>query len=132
MQCLFQDTGEVHPEKSNWRVQQCIICGRVVTAPRLIVAECLLLKDVDAASCCNRREQLRLEICETCNGKTRIKIFACDVHSECTIEKSFDSIAGCGPCREHSERIAALAALDGVQKSTSVQALSISGRSGLD
>ena len=45
--------------------------------------------------------ELRREVCGTCGGKqVKLKVFACDVHGECTIEKPLTGIKCCKSCAD--------------------------------
>jgi hypothetical protein len=52
--------------------------------------------------CQHRGAELRLQVCETCSGPTRIKVFFCKVHTECTIGKKLPGLACCaaGCCKD--------------------------------
>lgn len=56
------------------------------------------------ALCARLGEYQRTEECETCVGKTRIKVFACSLYGEATIAKKLDGIACCdkGKCADYS------------------------------
>lgn len=45
--------------------------------------------------CSHLGEQVRLEACLTCGGNVKVKVYACDVHKECTLKK-------CVTCPDHS------------------------------
>ena len=42
--------------------------------------------------------------CPTCQGNVRLKVFACDLHGQCTVAKALDGIACCATCRDYSPR----------------------------
>lgn len=48
------------------------------------------------AQCQSLGEYLSMQECETCVGKTHIKLFSCDIHGEATIGKKLEGIACCG------------------------------------
>ncbi len=54
-------------------------------------------------SCQHRGEQLETRECQTCCGKTKIKVFACAVHGQCSIAKD----VGVKVCLQCSDRLAA-------------------------
>jgi len=51
--------------------------------------------------CVHRGAELRQEPCETCGG-TRIKIFACEIHSECQLDDKIAGVKFCGACAERT------------------------------
>jgi hypothetical protein len=40
--------------------------------------------------------------CDSCQGKVRIKLFACAVHGQCSIGKALHGIATCSSCQDYS------------------------------
>ena len=42
----------------------------------------------------------KLEICPSCRGKVKVKIFDCTIHGECTFTKHIPNIACCKSCKE--------------------------------
>lgn len=58
-----------------------------------------------ASSCAHLGEYSGQAVkCGTCSGGTRIKVFQCDVHGQCTIAKPVDGIATCAGCRQFLAR----------------------------
>ena len=51
--------------------------------------------------CRERGDQLGEEICESCRGKVRIKVFACDVHGACSLSAKLSAIACCVTCPDY-------------------------------
>lgn len=45
--------------------------------------------------------QIGEEICETCRGKVRIKVFACQVHGMCSLSENLAKLACCVTCPEY-------------------------------
>ena len=48
--------------------------------------------------CTHRGAVLRDEPCPSCPGNIRVKLFACSLHSECTVAKPLGSLACCATC----------------------------------
>jgi hypothetical protein len=43
---------------------------------------------VPGSLCSHRGESTRFVECKACKGTVKLKVFACDVHSECTLKKN--------------------------------------------
>lgn len=56
-------------------------------------------------ACIHRGTELRQETCETCGGRTRIKLFACEIHSECQLDDKIRDVKFCGACAEFTGRL---------------------------
>ncbi len=64
-----------------------------------------LLENKRASSCAHLGEYTgRTVKCGTCANGTSLKVFACDVHGECTIAKPVPGIAKCAGCLQFSPR----------------------------
>lgn len=50
-------------------------------------------------SCIHRGDELRTELCKTCTGRREIKVFACDIHGECSILKDV-GVKICKTCHD--------------------------------
>jgi hypothetical protein len=44
---------------------------------------------------------VRTELCPSCKGKIQVKVFACPLHTECTIRKQMDGVASCADCKDY-------------------------------
>ena len=73
----------------------CSVCGD--KAKRLTRRHCGKPSIHNTGDCQLRGSDLRLQECDTCTGKQRIKVFACVLHRECTIGKKLPGIACCAP-----------------------------------
>ena len=51
-----------------------------------------------SSACIHRGDELRNELCPTCRGGVKVKVFACGVFGECTIGKRMSQIACCSTC----------------------------------
>ena len=51
--------------------------------------------------CIHRGGELRRELCATCRGTTWVKIFACQLHAECSIEKHLAGVVCCRTCGDY-------------------------------
>lgn len=56
------------------------------------------------ATCSHLGEERRREPCETCCGKVLLKIFACELRGECTIERPLAGVACCSGCGDYGAR----------------------------
>jgi len=52
-------------------------------------------------SCRHRGETRREQECPTCRGVVRLKVFACELHGECTIGRSLAGVACCATCPDY-------------------------------
>lgn len=78
--------------------QLCIRCGEVeITTTERLYKPCRA-NSHKPEDCRFRGEEIGLKACETCTGKTKIKLFACSMFEQCTIGKRFEEIAGCSSC----------------------------------
>lgn len=50
--------------------------------------------------CSHRGEALRTIDCKGCRGNTRIKVFECTIHTECTLAKQV-GVAVCKTCEDY-------------------------------
>lgn len=60
--------------------------------------------DTDSARggpCAHRCEVLRTELCKTCGGRVRIKVYACELHGECAMASTIAGVANCALCPDH-------------------------------
>lgn len=53
-----------------------------------------------SAPCVHRGPEIGQEECQTCAGKTRIKVFACELHVACTLGKALAGRACCKSCQD--------------------------------
>lgn len=51
--------------------------------------------------CVHRGNELRTTECESCNGRVLLKVFACEVHGECTVQRRVGETAVCLNCHEY-------------------------------
>src|SRR4051812_22744164 len=52
--------------------------------------------------CRHRGATLREEVCPACRGHVRLKVFACALHSECTVAKAIAGLACCANCPDYA------------------------------
>lgn len=52
--------------------------------------------------CLHLGPELRRQECSTCQGKTEIKIFGCQVHGDCTIGKQIEALKCCAACPDYA------------------------------
>ncbi len=51
--------------------------------------------------CKHLGDEVRREQCDSCSGKVLLKIFACEVHGECTTQKPLPGVPCCGGCEQY-------------------------------
>ena len=54
-----------------------------------------------ASGCLHLGAELRRVECPTCSGRVQVKVFGCELHGECTIEKTIDGVACCAGCGDY-------------------------------
>jgi hypothetical protein len=54
------------------------------------------------ATCVHLGPEVRQQVCDTCAGKQRIKIFGCTIYGDCTLGKKLDGLACCATCPDYS------------------------------
>lgn len=59
---------------------------------------------VKPGNCRHLGDTVRLELCPTCGGKVQIKIFACALHGECSLEAALAQIKVCNSCPDAAPR----------------------------
>jgi hypothetical protein len=59
--------------------------------------------------CNHRGAAVREEVCPTCQGHVRLKVFACTIHTECTIARTVGGVACCATCSDYQAADAAQA-----------------------
>lgn len=55
-------------------------------------------KPVKDISCIHRGEVLRLQECESCSGKRKLKIYSCALHGECYLGAKLPDVRRCDLC----------------------------------
>lgn len=102
MNCDLQPTGE--PNARGMIRYQCSRCGATTAPlpppPARIARTCQRPAD----DCLHRGEEIRTADCPTCSGHVRVKVFACAIHSECTLAKPLPGIACCQGCGDYAPR----------------------------
>lgn len=82
----------------------CLVCGVYrVSITRKYSEPCG--KAVDYNTCLHRGDVARIELCKACGGNVRIKIFACEIHGECTLRTMLPGVKCCEapPCLDYNE-----------------------------
>jgi hypothetical protein len=67
--------------------------------------ECRSVVPFDArtpTTCKHRGGHIGEQECETCQGRTRIKLFVCEIYGQCSIGKALPGIATCASCPDYS------------------------------
>lgn len=52
--------------------------------------------------CIYHGDEIRREVCKTCQGTVKVKVFSCKIHGECTIGKKLKSTECCKSCNEYT------------------------------
>jgi len=55
-----------------------------------------------AQVCQHRGKFIGSQECDSCQGRVRIKTFACAVHADCTLAKKLPNLACCAGCQDYS------------------------------
>lgn len=50
--------------------------------------------------CAHRGDVLRTEVCQSCGGRARIKVYACALYGECALA-AVPGVANCGSCPDY-------------------------------
>ena len=80
----------------------CPLCGW--KAPARHVRRNCPKKKQPPGPCLHLGDSTRQQECDTCAGKTRIKVFTCSIHGECTLGKKLDGLACCAGCKEYEPK----------------------------
>lgn len=54
--------------------------------------------------CEHRGDVLRVEQCKSCGGNVRFKVFACEIHKECTLADRLSVVKSCVGCAEYEPK----------------------------
>ena len=91
---------------------ECQKCRKSFALPDAVVRPikcvCELHSDsrpIPYSGCIHRSDELRRELCSTCRGRVDVKVFACDIHGECTIGKKLPGITCCSECTDAHARV---------------------------
>jgi len=78
---------------------RCRRCGVVRTGRTpSYIRQCLV---ASLKLCMRIGAEVRRELCPTCDGHVQIKVFACALHGECTLEKPLAGLATCASCSDY-------------------------------
>jgi hypothetical protein len=77
---------------SHSHIVQCVACG----FPTILADSPLPM-----LPCVRRGPEVRRIACKTCQGITAIKVFACEIHAECTIGKQLEVVKCCAVCGDY-------------------------------
>jgi hypothetical protein len=59
-------------------------------------------RTVVEAKCRHRGDIVRTEECPTCAGRVQLKVFSCQLHTECTLLKVINGLACCALCDDYT------------------------------
>lgn len=51
--------------------------------------------------CRHLGRELRTEVCATCGGNVKLKVFCCSVHQECTLSSRLPALVSCHSCSDY-------------------------------
>lgn len=68
--------------------------------PERIVANCTGGK---SGPCIHLGNERRRVDCESCSGRVKVKVFACDIHGECVIKKHVNGLRSCRGCADYEQ-----------------------------
>ncbi len=75
----------------------CNTCGR--PSRKAVKRNCRKVLVPNYDQCGHRGDRLRDMSCDSCGGKqTRLKVFACAVHGECSLSRKATGVRYCGSC----------------------------------
>lgn len=94
---LYQDDSIPVPEELRELVQENII-NSVITSSTNMVTRSALTCIHSPESSSNKA------ICPNCGGGTKLKIFKCDIHTSCVVDKLVDGIMCCAKCSDYKSR----------------------------
>jgi len=115
MQCDWEELGTAnyHCRRCGWQAaapieKECTPVGSPLVRPAAPVLPKTVLRprparrqqQIPQTRCIHQDEELRQEVCPTCAGTTRIKVFRCAKHGECTLGKSLPGIKTCDGCAD--------------------------------
>ena len=89
-------------EKLDETTGKCIECNRVYSNVGAwpYHATCKKNHKKTYTSCSLRGELLRKQLCDSCTGKVRVKIFDCSLHGEVTIGRTKLEYKDCRTCTD--------------------------------
>lgn len=73
---------------------------------RITAAQLAALEDLPSTPCHHRGPAVSTRPCDSCRGHVQIKIYACDLHGQCTIATPLDGAACCDACPDYGRRTA--------------------------
>lgn len=50
--------------------------------------------------CVHRGDELRTTECTSCSGRVFLKVFSCEIHGECTLQRRVGDLAVCLNCHD--------------------------------
>jgi hypothetical protein len=104
MKCTFVETEERNA--AGWTRKRCINPGCRMNAFSPGPLYCNFCESKSAvatkALCSHFGAETRQQVCDSCRGKQRIKVFACAVHGECSLGKQLEGVAYCKGCKEYA------------------------------
>lgn len=102
-QVLPECTWEITPHENGKCKQKCIHCdGKVIVGncDNPTRRNCLKAPPKRTALCIHLGAETRREECTTCQGNVLVKLFACPIHGECSIEKPM-GVQICSVCKDY-------------------------------
>lgn len=97
MNCLYEKT----PDEKLWKCQRQKCGHELLVRPHHKSVPNRVCGVTSVTQCVHRGSLVGEQECETCQGSTRIKLFACALHGVCTIGKRIDMLACCAQCGDY-------------------------------
>jgi len=116
MQCDWEELGpgNYHCRRCGWQSatpieKECKPLGSPLVRPAAPVLLKTVLrppparrqKQIPRKGCIRLGDELRQEVCQSCSGTTRIKVFRCAKHGQCTLLKALPGIKTCDGCPDY-------------------------------
>lgn len=97
--CIVQYCGPA--DARGWRRVRCKRCNTLYAPtpdpPERFHAQC----SAAVLPCAHKGPEIRQQVCPTCTGSVRLKVFACAEHGECTAIKALEDVQGCAMCGDY-------------------------------
>ncbi len=80
---------------------KCQTCGVLIDSIDAVVFhQCTTTILASRAGCVHRGKELRREECPSCTTYVELKIFECEKHKECCIDKTVEGVMSCSGCND--------------------------------
>lgn len=100
--CVFVENGTADDGRFAY---VCPSCGKPFRHRRKVdpseITRACTGPDRNTIPCIHKGPELRQQKCSTCSGNVRLKVFACALLKECTVEHLLPGIQGCLKCQSY-------------------------------